>query len=453
MMWAVVAVGMGVGDSLSSSLSLSLREEEYRAWVATQHPVAEAAALYTDEAAEWVRRARGGFDPVATATAYDKAFGGTTYYRVPTAGLAVPLPGPLDAVVGYGTAEGERLNPERYAPDGGVARAGVSMRLGAGLVTDARRTALRQAEVYVGLNEAKRMEAMNGLMWGSAQAFWRWYRAERVAAVAGEAEGLAAARLVAVREAWVQGDRAAIDTVEAWGALERRRAERGAALAAAAETRGAAGAFVAGAGEVELGGVPAFEPAAWEEARRRAAAWDGAALEAAWEVLPAREALEAEQDVAELELRLRREALKPVVNAEWSYLQGVEDQGSAVSVVASMPLFLRKERAQVRLGAIATERLVLEQEALGMQWRAAVEAEARALSDRARTLNAARAAAAAAKTLLEAETTRFNAGESSVFLLIARETAWLEAERTAADAEADAMLAARRLDFRTYRWE
>jgi outer membrane protein TolC len=210
---------------------------------------------------------------------------------------------------------------------------------------------------------------------------------------------------------------------------------------------------VAGAGEVELGGVPAFEPAAWEEARRRAAAWDGAALEAAWEVLPAREALEAEQDVAELELRLRREALKPVVNAEWSYLQGVEDQGSAVSVVASMPLFLRKERAQVRLGAIATERLVLEQEALGMQWRAAVEAEARALSDRARTLNAARAAAAAAKTLLEAETTRFNAGESSVFLLIARETAWLEAERTAADAEADAMLAARRLDFRTYRWE
>ena len=119
MMWAVVAVGMGVGDSLSSSLSLSLREEEYRAWVATQHPVAEAAALYTDEAAEWVRRARGGFDPVATATAYDKAFGGTTYYRVPTAGLAVPLPGPLDAVVGYGTAEGERLTPERYAPAGG----------------------------------------------------------------------------------------------------------------------------------------------------------------------------------------------------------------------------------------------------------------------------------------------------------------------------------------------
>ena len=63
------------------------------------------------------------------------------------------------------------------------------------------------------------------------------------------------------------------------------------------------------------------------------------------------------------------------------------------------------------------------------------------------------AAAAAAKTLLEAETTRFNAGESSVFLLIARETAWLEAERAAADAEADAMLAARRIDFRTYRWE
>ena len=60
---------------------------------------------------------------------------------------------------------------------------------------------------------------------------------------------------------------------------------------------------------------------------------------------------------------------------------------------------------------------------------------------------------AAAKTLLDAETTRFNAGESSVFLLIARETAWLEAERAAADAEADAMLAARRLDFRTYRWE
>jgi len=392
--------------SLSLSLSLSLREEEYRAWVATHHPVAEAAALYTDEAAEWVRRARGAFDPVASATAYDKTFGETTYYRVPTAGLAVPLPGPLDAVVGYGTAEGARLNPERYVPDGGVARAGVAMRLGAGLVTDARRTALRQAEVYVGLNEAKRMEAMNGLMWGAAQAFWRWYRAER-----------------------------------------------GAALAAAAEARGAAGAFLAGEGAVELGGVPAWEPAAWEAALREAAAWEGAALQAGWEVLPAREALEAEREAAELELRLRREGLKPVVNAEWTYLQGAEDAGSAVSVVASMPLFLRKERAQVRLGTIATERLALEQEALGLQWRAAVEAEARALTDRARTLEAARAAAAAAKTLLDAETVRFNAGESSVFLLIARETVWLETARAAADAEAEAMLAARRLDYRTYRWE
>jgi hypothetical protein len=116
-----------------------------------------------------------------------------------------------------------------------------------------------------------------------------------------------------------------------------------------------------------------------------------------------------------------------------------------------MPLFLRRERAQVALGTIELERIALEQEALSLRWTGAVTAEARALPDRHATLVAARAAASAARRMLEAETARFQAGESSVFLVIARETAWLDAERSAIDAEAEAMLAARRLQWRLNR--
>jgi membrane fusion protein (multidrug efflux system) len=162
-------------------------------------------------------------------------------------------------------------------------------------------------------------------------------------------------------------------------------------------------------------------------------------MQAVFEELPDRVQLAAEQRNAELDLRLKREGLKPVVNAEWSLLQGVDATGSALSVYASMPLFLRRERAQVALGTIELERIALEQEALNLRWTGAVTAEARALADRHATLVAARAAATAARRMLEAETARFEAGESSVFLVIARETAWLEAERSAIDAEAEAM--------------
>jgi len=440
-----------LGAGMGAGVRGEVKEAEFLGWVTAYHPVVEAAALYDDEAAAWARRARGAFDPVATASSYEKVFGGTTYYSVPSAGLEVPLRGPLDAVVGVGTAEGERLNPERYTPDGGVARAGVAVRLGAGLVTDARRTALRQAEVYAELNAAKRMEALNDLFWGSAQAFWRWYRAARAAEVVGEAERLAGERLVGVREAWMQGDRAAIDTVEAWGALERRRAERGAAEAGRAEAWGAAAAFLADGSGVVPTALPGFDEAAWAAARTQAAALDAAAMQAVFEELPDRVQLAAEQRNAELDLRLKREGLKPVVNAEWSLLQGVDATGSALSVYASMPLFLRRERAQVALGTIELERIALEQEALSLRWSGAVMAEARALEDRHATLVAARAAATAARQMLDAETARFQAGESSVFFVIARETAWLDAERSAIDAEAEAMLAARRLQWRLNR--
>jgi outer membrane protein TolC len=82
--------------------------------------------------------------------------------------------------VGVERNEGQYLNPERYISDAFNYRqfyAGISLPLGRGLITDERRTALRQAELFQDLTEAEQVKLINKLLLDAAKDYWNWYHA------------------------------------------------------------------------------------------------------------------------------------------------------------------------------------------------------------------------------------------------------------------------------------
>jgi outer membrane protein TolC len=231
---AVLAVPRGAVTAADSARPLTF-EDFYRV-VATHHPVVQQARLLDQIADGEVRQARGAFDPTMVAGWDRKTFGGTRYYDYLDASITIPTPLGADIKIGYERADGRYINPDRRTPSGGLLSAGISVPIGQRLITDERRNALAQARALRDYAQGERAALVNKFLLTAAKLYGEWYEAYRRQALAHEAVALADFRLRAVRSRVVQGDAAAIDTIEAQLELQRRSVQR---LEAAVDFRNA----------------------------------------------------------------------------------------------------------------------------------------------------------------------------------------------------------------------
>ena len=146
-------------------------EEFYQA-VLQHHPIVKQAALLSLEAKAQVQQARGAFDPKLFSDYNRKNFGNTLYYDKWQSGLAVPiLPGGLDVKMTYDRNTGKYLNPENTVPSTGLIALGLSVPVTQGLLIDARRNTLRQAQLAINLADADRVSLINKTLLDAAKAY------------------------------------------------------------------------------------------------------------------------------------------------------------------------------------------------------------------------------------------------------------------------------------------
>lgn len=145
--------------------------------VLQNHPVARQANLLNEFARQEMRLARGNFDPKLEAQYLAKNFGEIDYYRIFNSSIKFPTILPFDPTIGVEQNSGKYLNPERYISDQYDFRqfyAGISLPLLRGLVTDERRAALRQAELFGDMMEAEQVRIINELFLEAAKDYWQW---------------------------------------------------------------------------------------------------------------------------------------------------------------------------------------------------------------------------------------------------------------------------------------
>lgn len=214
------ALLLGAMSSADSTRPLTF-EEFYRA-VAARHPVVRQARLLESIADGGIRQAQGAFDPTFTASWDRKSFGGTEYFDYQEAALKVATPLGIDIKLGYERTEGRYFSTDRRTPSDGLLTAGISVPIGQRMLTDERRTALAQARALRSYAEGERRAIVNKLLLLAAKRYAEWYEADRRRALTVESVALATVRLDGVRRRVEAGDAAAIDTIEARLELQKR---------------------------------------------------------------------------------------------------------------------------------------------------------------------------------------------------------------------------------------
>ncbi|TFV97746.1 TolC family protein [Algoriphagus kandeliae] len=201
----------------------TLRFQDFLEWVRAFHPVSKQADITLEMGAMEVRTARGGFDPLIYGNLDQKTYKSTDYYDRREAGVTIPTMAGIELLGTFEQNTGQFLDPENIVPSGGLFSAGAAVNIGQGLILDERRAALQQAKIYQQSTEAERLALLNELYLKGADTYWKWSESYSNMKAFEEAVRLTRIRYDAVKRSFEQGDVAAIDTVEAYTQLLSRQ--------------------------------------------------------------------------------------------------------------------------------------------------------------------------------------------------------------------------------------
>ena len=414
--------------------------------VIRNHPVARQAALLASGADGDVTAAFGNFEPKVEASWLQKRFASaptsaqTQYYNYADIALKVPTPFGADFKLGYERASGRYINPQFTTPNNGLFSAGFSIPLGQRILTDERRTALKVARALREVAQAERVGVTNKLLYSAAKSYADWYASALQLQVMRDGVRLADTRYAAIARRVVAGDAAGIDSIEAAAELNRRRAQVQAAeqsyFAATLDLTSYLWDARVQPTDLEPGVVPSDSGLA-------RVALDSAAVPALLARVLSRhpDVRKADGKVAQAaaERSLARQAILPLVSAELSALraQGSSfDLGQSLArdgnykgaINVSSPLLFLKERGKFESTDAKFERAELDAREVRRDVVLLVRTAINDLAQYERQLVLQRDAVRLFRILSAGERAKFDAGESTLFLVNSRERQVLDEE-------------------------
>ncbi len=194
----------------------TLSYEQFLELVTTFHPTAQRAALQGEMGEALVSFARGNFDPVLQSKLKEKYFQDKHYYTLFNSEVSIPTITGVELKAGYGDNAGVFLNPENYTPKDGTGYVGVSVPLGAGLLTDENRAGLRMAKQQQAQQEALGELTLNDLLLEASIAYWDWYKFHYTSENLLKATQISTERFEFVKQEYLVGESAANDTLKAF---------------------------------------------------------------------------------------------------------------------------------------------------------------------------------------------------------------------------------------------
>jgi outer membrane protein TolC len=414
--------------------SRAMTVEDFYERILAYHPVAKQAALLSEEARQELRMARGNFDPKIEATWDRKEFGSKEYYNALDNVLKVPVwIGELKG--GYEYNRGAFLNPANLTPNTGLGYAGLSVPLGQGLIIDARRATLRQAQYFQEIAEAERVKEINKLLLNAAKDYWNWYVAYNEYQLLAEALNLARIRFDAAKERVINGDLAPIDSVEAKTLWQERSIQFQQALVFQQNAQIIVSNYNT---PLEIGEDVA--PAGFNWPHQFINEETLANLTArARQQHPELVKLDFKLKQLRIEERLQRDRLKPTLNVNYNLLSATPFATDEMSMAFfrnnyklgaqfSFPLFLRKERGKLGLTQIKQSQTSFERLQVNREIINTIQATYNSLKNIEGLILMQQDMVNNYEQLRNGEIQKFEAGESSIFLINSRESKLIEAQ-------------------------
>ena len=403
------------------------------------HPVARQADILIEKSKAEVTAARGMFDPNLQNSTAQKTFDGSNYYYYNRPEISIPTWFGIEVSAGLEYLSGSRTNPEETR--GETNYLGISMPLGKGLLMDKRRAALQTAKIFRTASIVEKRNILNNLLFDAMTSYWSWVQQYQVYNILTDAVAVNEKRLELVKTGFLLGDRPAIDTTEALTQLQNFELLKSQAWldyrnlglelsvflwTDAAQPYNLPAAIIP-ADDLQLSSIATITAPNLNNL-----------LEAAKKNHPELIIYDYRLDALGVEKRLKFQELLPSVNLRYNQL----GRGYDVLETASLPLFdnsfqyglslgiplrLSQGRGEYRIAKLKITETQLQQS----QKQLEVETKVKSYYNELTTLKSQVALQENALknylTLQRGEEIRFQAGESSLFLINARENKTLEA--------------------------
>jgi len=175
---AAFCVFLGVfGFTHSQDLSTVLRFDEYLGYVKKFHPTVKQAELLINKSQAKLMKSRGAFDPKIEVDYDRKKFKTTEYFDKLNGMFKIPTWFGVELKATFEENTGDFLNPQAFVPQEGLYSAGVSVPLGQGLLINNRMAALKQAKLFREQAKMDRDIQINNILYQASLVYFKWLQA------------------------------------------------------------------------------------------------------------------------------------------------------------------------------------------------------------------------------------------------------------------------------------
>lgn len=432
--WCFLLAGI-LGFSQSDSLSNILRFDEYLGFVKKFHPIVKQAELVIDESQAKLMKSRGAFDPKIDVDYDRKRLKGTEYWDQLNGTFKVPTWFGIELKASFEENTGTFLNPEAFVPDGGLYSAGVSVPVARGLLINDRMAQLKQARLFREQAKADRDIFVNNILFEASMVYFSWLQAYNELLLFQNFLSNADRRYRAVQRGAEIGEFAIIDVTEAKIALDNRRLSLEQSRVKLIKSSLQLSTFLWLDNNIPVELQPNVIPDVDSEPIVDATfnidelRDDNTDIE----LHPKLRSLDFKVQSLQVERRLKANMLLPRIDLEYNFLTGTPDIARSFNTAdykgglnVSLPLFLRKERGDLRLAKIKLKDTEFEVNATRVNLLNKIDALRKELNSYVTQNELTEEIVVGSERLLQAEERKFILGESSLFLVNSRESKLIE---------------------------
>ena len=420
-----------------------LTYNEFLGFVKKFHPQVKQANLTLSKAQAELLAVRGAFDPKLESTYSQKQYADKNYYTLFNSGFKIPTWYGVELKAAFDNHEGIYLNPENVLPNQGLTSFGISVPLGQGLWINQRMADLKKAKLQVNLSTSEKMLQAVEVIYEASLAYFDWKKNFEEYQLYQEYVSNAQIRFNGIKISIAAGDKPAIDSTEAGIVLKTRQLNAEESWLKFQKSRLQLSNFLWLENNVPLELEAAVQPEEISELQLSELLKTSVVLTNEPDIKdhPKINMLENKVGILEVERKLKANQLLPKIDvgyyylSEPSYIQNYRFEDYKVGVNFSYPLFLRKERGQLKLARFKVEEMNYQLDLEKLQLKNKIKAQQTEIQSVGKQKNMILSLVGNHQKMLQSEERLFSVGESSVFLVNTRENNLVSAKLAAIHAE------------------
>jgi len=428
----------------TETISEVLRFDEYLGYVKKFHPIVKQAELVIDESQAKLLKSRGAFDPKFEVDYDRKKFKGTEYFDRLNGMFKIPTWYGIELKATFEENSGDFLNPEAIVPDDGLYSAGVKMSVAQGFLINDRMASLKQAKLFREQAKADRDIFVNNILFEASLAYFKWLQAYNELKLFENFLTNAQLRFRGIERGAEVGERAQIDVVEARIAINQRRLSLEQSKVKLMKAALELSTFLWLEDNVPVELQPNVMPDIDSEP----------IVDATFNINQLREddviidthpkmiSLDYKLQGLEVDTRLKANKLLPTVDVEYNFITEIPEVARTFNtgeykggLNISFPLFLRKERGDLRLAKLKLQDTEFEIDATRVNLQNKINALRQELDSYMTQNELVEQMVTDYSRMLEAEERKFVLGESSLFLVNSRESKLIDGQLKAIEVQ------------------